>query len=107
MYYNIKYSLLNSVPTANPRVRQWPGPGESIKDSEGDGGGQQEVWQGQVEDEDVPGCPHLLPPQHGGHHQQVSKNWNVEIKTNQACLNYYPVLIGTAGFQAHFCQAQL
>ena len=49
-------------PAANARVGQGPSPGESIVHSEGDGGGQQEVRQGQVEYEDVPGCPHLFPP---------------------------------------------
>ena len=70
-FYNKKYI---NLPASYQWLRQGPDPGQGIHDCEGDGGGQQEVWHGQVEDEDIPGCPHLLPQEDSGHHGQVTKN---------------------------------
>ncbi len=37
-----------------------PGAGEGAQGGEGHGEGEQQVGEGQVEDEDVASCPHLL-----------------------------------------------
>ena len=47
----------------------WKGPGscQTIQNCEGDGGGHQEVRQGQVEDENVPRSSHLLASHNSEH----------------------------------------
>ena len=63
-------------------------------DEEREAESQQKVGEGEVEDEDVPGRPHLLVPQHGGHHHRVAHNCNLNMHLHFAAPSEPPLLSG-------------
>ena len=68
-----------SLPARKFKLGKWEGFAELVLDDEGEAKTEDEVGEGEVEDEDVPGRPHLLVPQHSGHDYRVAHNCNLEF----------------------------
>ena len=51
---------------------------ELVPDDERETEAEEEVGEGEVEDEDVPRCPHGLAPHYSGYYQEIVQNWYLE-----------------------------
>ena len=55
-------------------MRKWELLTELVHDDEWQRSSQDHVREGEVEDEDVPGCPHILLPHYSEKYEHVAKN---------------------------------
>ena len=62
------------VPASYVIVRQWELFTELVRNYEWQGSSQDHIREGKVEDEDVPGCPHVLLPHHSKEYKHVAQN---------------------------------